>query len=382
MMGASPFAGIAWQVLHHLEGFNRLGLDVYYVEDTEMWPYDPERNAITADSTHAVNYIASMMKWCGLPDRWAYRAASEGGRVYGLSDAQFTRVMADAQVLVNLTASTLLRERHLRVPIRVYLETDPVLPQIEIARGNPVAIRALNSHTHHFTYGENFGAPDCRVPLGPFKYTPTRAPIVTEWWQPRRDAVAPAGPAADFTTIASWAQKGKDFEWEGELYTWSKHHEFLKFLDLPRRTPQTLELALARVPADTRERLISHGWRVRDALSLSRDIGPYRDFITASRGEFTVAKDQNIRLRSGWFSDRSACYLAAGRPVVTQDTGFGNVLPTGEGLFAFSTTDQILAAFEAIRSDYDRHSRAARGIALEYFRAETVLKKLLSRLGF
>ncbi len=388
MMGASPFAGVAWQVLHHIEGFRRLGFDVYYVEDTGTWPYDPARNAVTGDSDYAVNYIASMMNWCGLSDRWAYRSTAQAGRVYGLSAARFDQVLAEAEILVNLTASTVLREQHLGIPIRVYLETDPVLPQIKVAQGDAKTIGILASHTHHFTYGENFGAPDCGVPLVRFHYVPTRPPVVTEWWtrdgQPDQVTAPASDPdnwAADFTTIASWAQNGKDFLWQGQLYTWSKHREFLKFLDLPLLTPQTFELALARVPADAREALLSHGWRVRDALTLSRDIGPYRDYIMESRGEFTVAKDQNVRMRSGWFSDRSACYLAAGRPVVTQDTGFGNILPTGEGLFAFNTMDQILAAFDAIRSDYSRHSRAARAIAQEYFRAETVLSRLLADLG-
>jgi hypothetical protein len=127
--------------------------------------------------------------------------------------------------------------------------------------------------------------------------------------------------------------------------------------------------------------LESHGWRLVDAPPFTSDPWPYRDYVCASRGEFTVARDLNVRLRSGWFSERSACYLAAGRPVITQDTGFGAVLPTGEGLFAFNTMDEAVAAFEAINSDYERHSRAARRIAQEYFAAECVLPKLMADLG-
>src|SRR5262249_32027194 len=153
--------------------------------------------------------------------------------------------------------------------------------------------------------------------------------------------------------------------WQGETYCWSKHHEFLKFLDLPRRSGQAFELALAGDDAPTLALLREHGWRVKDALRLSLEIAPYREYLCASRGEFTVAKDQNIRLRSGWFSDRSACYLAAGRPVITQDTGFGNLLPTGRGLFAFRTMADVLTALDAIRSDYKGHSQAAGGIAAE-----------------
>jgi hypothetical protein len=218
------------------------------------------------------------------------------------------------------------------------------------------------------------------VPVKTFRYTATRQPIILDWWRP--SSARQSIPLTDgcFTTISSWRQAERDIEWQGELYTWSKHHQFLRFLDLPSRTAQALELALAG-DADAVQLLTVNGWRVLDACNLSKNIGSYHDYIVGSRGEFTVAKDQYARLRSGWFSDRSACYLAAGRPVVTQDTGFGNILPVGEGLFAFNSMDEILAAFAAINSDYEKHTGAARAIAEEYFRAETVLGKLLEDLG-
>jgi hypothetical protein len=184
---------------------------------------------------------------------------------------------------------------------------------------------------------------------------------------------------APFTTIGNWCQSDKDIEWNGEVYRWSKHHEFLKCIDLPSRIRQPLELTLARGDQDAIRRLNWHGWSVRDAMTLSGDFLAYRQYIERSRGEFTVAKDQNIRLRSGWFSDRSACYLAAGRPVITQDTGFGNVLPVGNGLFSFRTVEDIVAAFDRIHEDYDRHSQAAKDIAREYFSAKHVLGSLLHR---
>jgi hypothetical protein len=317
------------------------------------------------------------MQWCGLPERWAYRAASQDGRCHGLDEAQVARLFARADLLVNLTGATVLREEHLAVPRRVYLETDPVLPQIEVAQGRPFTTELLAAHTHHFTFGENLGAADCGVPNPPrFRYRPTRQPVVLDWWQ-----ASAAAAGARFTTVASWQQSGKDIEWNGEVYTWSKHHEFLKFLDLPRRSRQPFELALACDDAAVLRVLREKGWRVRDALALSQEILPYRDFILGSRGEFTVAKDQNIRLRSGWFSDRSACYLAAGRPVLTQDTGFGNVLPTGRGLFAFRTTEDVLAALDAVAGDYGAHCRAAREVAAEYFAAEKVLGRLARDTG-
>jgi hypothetical protein len=384
MMGRTPFAGVAWQVLQYLEGFRRLGHEVYYVEDTGDWPYDPEQNTITDDCGYTVNYLARLMAWCGMQDRWAYCAAAQGGRTYGLAETEVYRLLGRADALVNLTGATVLREEHLRVPTRIYLETDPVLPQIEVAQGRRFTIELLAAHTHHFSYGENLGATDCEVPIERFEYLPTRQPVILDWWMSAALPRAALTPAR-FTTIASWQQSGKDIEWNDEQFYWSKHREFLKFLDLPRRTDQSLELALAfpdpAVQRQTAELLASHGWHLADAIALSMDIFPYRDYILGSRGEFTVAKDQNIRLRSGWFSDRSACYLAAGKPVITQDTGFPNILPTGHGLFGFRTAEDVIGAMEAIAADYTAHCRGAHEIAEEFFCAEKVLGTLLELAG-
>ncbi len=384
MMGRMPFAGLGWQVLQYLEGFRRLGHEVFYVEDTGTWPYDPGQRAITDDARYTVEYIARIMNWCGLADRWAYRSPS--GRTFGMSESEVSHLLEGADALINLSGATVLRDEQLHVPVRIYLETDPVLPQIQVAQNCQATIDLLGAHTHHFTYAENLGAPDCGVPQAPFRYRTTRAPVVLEWWstlcwpgQVERSKGTEMSPA--FTTIGNWRQTGKDVEWNGETYTWSKHHGFLRFIDLPRRIGQPIELAISSIDPGEIHLLVSHGWRVVDALALSRDIHPYRDYIARSLGEFTVAKDQNVRLRSGWFSDRSACYLAAGRPVITQDTGFGNILPTGAGLFPFNAVKEIVEAFEAIDADYESQSRAARELAVEYFKAETILKKLLNDAG-
>jgi len=278
-----------------------------------------------------------------------------------------------------------LHDRQLEGPVRVYLETDPGANDIHAAQGEAETLELIHAHTHFFTWAENLGAPDCGLPVGPVRYQTTRQPIVLEWFTPE-DASSGEGNGRRsrrrFTTVSSWQQTGNDVEWRGETYTWSKHYEFMKFIDLPRHVDATLELALARCDARAKHLLRSRGWRVADGLKLTAgDIRRYRDYLGGSAGEFTVAKDQNIRLRSGWFSDRSAAYLACGRPVITQNTGFDNILPTGEGLFAFTTMAEAVAAFDAIDTDYARHRRAARAIAAEYFRAETVLAKLLDQVG-
>ena len=376
-MGQSPFAGVAWQMLHYIEGLRRLGYDVHYLEDTRAWPFDPEQDAVTARSLYTTRLIARLMAWCGLEGKWSYRSPSDGG-LHGLSPAALGRLLGRAEVLLNVTGATVLRGEHMRVPARIYVESDPFLAQVEVRQGKRETEAFLDAHTHWFTFGENIGRPGCGIPLCPqFDFKPTRQPVVTDWW---RATGSPPG-SAPFTTITSWKQTGKDAAWEGETYLWSKHLELLKFVDLPARTPEAVEMALACREEDVIRMLRSRGWRITDALALSRDILPYRDYIRASRGEFTVAKDQYVRPWTGWFSDRTACFLAAGRPAVTQDTGFGAVLPAGRGLFPFRTMEDILAAFEAIRADYPAHCRAAREIAEEYFAAERVLARMMAHIG-
>lgn len=378
ILGQMPFAGVAWQALQYLEGLRRIGFDVYYYEDTAVWPGDPDQTTAEEGIANTVRYIGRMMEWAGFAGRWAYRAPMPGSPLYGMDQSALAQVLHRADAIMNVTASAVLSESLLRVPVRIYLETDPVLPQIEIAMNNQRTIDLLSAHTHHFTYGENLGQSDCGVPVGRFDYQPTRPPMILEWWQ--CDSLPPANAA--FTTIASWKQSGKDIEFAGQSYRWSKHWEFLRFIDLPRRVTDRFELALASIDEHDLATLRGNGWEVSGALPLSRDIVPYRSYIQQSRGEFTVAKDQNIRLRSGWFSDRSASYLAAGRPVITQETGFSKFLPTGQGLFGFSGEQDIIAALDIIRRDYSAACRAAKGIALSHLRAETVLSRIMAHCGF
>jgi hypothetical protein len=377
--GNAPFAGVGWQTIQYLEGLRRLGHDVFYVEDTGAWPYDPEADSVSDDATAAVAYVRRLVEWAGFGGRWAYVDAAQEGRVHGLGPERLGTLYAEADLLVNVSGASVLHDEQLGVPMRIYLETDPVTPQIELAQGRQFTIDLLSAHTHHFSYGENFGAPDCGVPLDDrFDFRPTRPPIVLDWWPV---TVPATGDGAAFTTVANWKQAYKDIEWNGETYTWSKDVEFMRFIDLPSRVDWPLELALALDDRDVIALLERHGWRVVHALSLSKDLETYRRYVRASAGEFSVAKEQNVRLRSGWFSDRTATYLAAGRPAIVQDTGFGAAIPTGEGLFAFGDIDEATAAFAAVRADYTVHSAAARGIAERHFRAETVLARLLADAG-
>lgn len=380
-MAEMPFAGVAWQVLHYLEGFRRLGHHVTYLEDTGSWPYDPVDEGLTDDANRAVSRLRRLLDAHGF-DRWAFRNGARPEELWGMSARELAQVLDDAEILVNLSGATVLRDEHRAVPVRVYLETDPVRPQIEIASGDEFTIAFLADHTHHFSFGERLGRPGCSVPVGRFDYRPTRQPIVIDWWRgDGTPATVDANPR--FTTVGNWNQPHKDIEWEGEHYGWSKSDEFAKVIDLPRLVGPgvVLELALALDDEPVIDRLRRAGWHVRPAAALSHDADAYRDYIVGSDAEFTVAKDQNVRLRSGWFSDRTASYLAAGRPAVVQDTGFDVTLPVGEGLLAFTSADEAASAVADVAGDRPRHAAAAAAIADEYFRAETVLARLLAEVG-
>jgi hypothetical protein len=371
-----PLAGVTYQFLHFLIGLRRLGYDPYYIEDSGRWIYDPALNDLSPDATNNLNAVVPVLEAHGFKERWAFRGNYPGGRCYGMSEENILRLYREAAAFLNVTGAQELREEHMACRRRIYVETDPVAAQIKVAQGNKETIAALKAHDTHFSYGGNFGKPDCRVPLEGFNWLPTVQPVVLDLW---KNNLHEANGAA-FNTIATWHNKGKDIVYNGQTYHWSKDREFKKILDLPKLRDVPFELAVG-VDDKNRQLLQANQWRVTDPIKLSSDTASYREFILKSRGEFTVAKDQNIRLRSGWFSDRSACYLAASRPVINQDTAFGSYLPTGKGLFSFQTMEDILVAIDNIESDYEGNCRASREIAAEHFAAEKVLKSLMTRAG-
>jgi GT2 family glycosyltransferase len=376
MMTRIPVAGVVWQTIHYLVGLERLGYEPYYVETHARTPSMLMEREEDDSSAMAAAFIDRVMRRFGFEDRWAFYGLHQDNRCFGMTLGELRRLYDSALLLINLHGGTEPLPELYATDRLVYLETDPVQLQVELQQNVQHTIDFLEPHCAYFTFAENYGQADCGLPVQHrFPLLPTRQPVVLDFWNGRN------GERRDLTTVGNWAQPWREVVFEGERYSWSKHHEFLKFLDLPSRTEQTFELALSSYEPQDREMLEQHGWRVRHALDISREPDPYRDYITASRGEYTVAKDQNVRLRTGWFSDRSASYLAAGRPVISQETAFSNVFPTGEGLFGFSTTEEILGAVEAVNSDYARHSRAAGELAREYFSHEVVLGSLLERVG-
>jgi GT2 family glycosyltransferase len=377
MMTKMPVAGVLWQNLHYLLGLERLGCEAYYVETHARTPSMLMTHPDDDSSALGAEFIAAVMRRFGLSERWAFRALHENGRCYGMSESKLEHLYGEAALLINLHGGTQPLPELTATDRLVYLETDPVQLQVELGQGLRQTFEFLEAHCAFFTFAENWGKPDCTLPEQQrFSFLPTRQPIVLDLWPDRSDE-----PAETFTTIGNWRQGWRDVTYQGERYTWSKHHEFLKYLELPDRTRRPFELALSSCEPSDSEMLRAHGWEVRGGLEVSGDLDSYRGYIGASRGEFTVAKDQNVRMRTGWFSDRSATYLASGRPVVTQDTGFGCSLPTGRGLFSFDSIERAADAISQIDSDHAGHCRAARALAHEHFHHEAVLRPMLEHLG-
>ena len=363
-----------WLALQYLIGFERLGYDPYYVEAHACPPYTFMLEEGDNGAPQAAAFLSELMNRFGFGDRWAYHALHDDGQCYGLTQQQLDELYGSAALLLNLHGATEPLPEHTRTDRLVYINTDPVMMEMRLYH-NPASVESLlRSHCAIFTWGLNQGNPDCKVPVSEeFVFRPSPPPVVMDLWKDR-------GPAGDrFTTIGNWRQNVR-YRFGGQQYQWSKHFEFLKFIDVPQRSAQRFELALAKYTDEDQQMLESKGWSVRDAVGVSKEIDAYRDYIVGSRGEFTVAKDLNVSTRSGWFSERSATYLAAGRPVITQETGFSNFLPSGTGLFGFSTTEEAVDAVLQIASDYRRHSDAASAIARDYLNYDVVLGNMLKVL--
>ena len=378
-MGGCPIAGVIWQHIHYIVGLQRLGHEVYYVEDGLRYPYDPEAFTITDDFSYAARTLARLAGEHGFADRWCFCARyGEQPRTAGLSLEKLRELYSDCDAALNICGSHDMNEDLLTVKRLIYVESDPGVEQIKIDLESDDVRNYLEKHAVLFTFGELVGTAHFPVPLHGIEWHPTRQPVVTDLWH---TGDAPAEGAV-YTSICNWSTSGKkDIEWRGSNYLWSKSLEFLKFVEAPHRCGEVFELATDIKDDAELRRFEENGWHLISPHELSNDWNSYRDYIRSSKGEFTVAKDQYTRLRTGWFSDRSACYLAAGRPVITQETGFSEFYGGSAGLLPFTTMDDLVAAAASVRGDYAKHSQAAFDLAREFFEAEKVLGALLHCAG-
>jgi hypothetical protein len=378
-MGSCPIAGVIWQHVHYIVGLNRLGHDVYYIEDSARLPYNAETFDTSEDYGYAAKVLARLAGEFGFKQRWSFCARFlPDNPTAGFGLQKIRQLYRDADAILNVCGTQELNDDLRQSDRLLYIESDPGVEQIKVDQRKKATIEYLRQHHALFTFGENVVTKNFPVPLHGLRWFPTRQPIVTDLWKTNR---RPAKSAV-FTTIANWSTSGlKDIEWRGEKYLWSKSREFLRFMNAPVRANEPFEMATDIKDAKTLEKFQRRNWSFCSPHDLSIDYWRYRDYIRRSKAEFTVAKDQYIRLRSGWFSDRSACYLAAGRPVITQETGFTDHYGSDGGLFAYDSLGQIVEAVKMINADYPFHSRAARNIARETFEATKVLASLLERVG-
>jgi len=378
-MGSCPIAGVVWQHIHYVVGLQRLGHDVYYIEDSARLPYNPETFEVNNEFDYAARLLNRLSREFGFKNRWAFCARYlPGNPTAGLPLRRIRQLYRDADAILNICGAQEFNDDLLVSDRILYIESDPGVEQIKIDKGVRATIDYLRRHRALFTFGENVGTTGFPVPTHGFKWLPTRQPLVTDLWKTQR---APPR-AAVFTSVANWSTSGlKDITWRGDKYLWSKSREFLRFISAPKKSGETFELATNIEDEKTRAKFRRNGWRLHSPLQLSVDYWLYHDYIRRSKGEFTVAKDQYIRLNTGWFSDRSACYLAAGRPVIIQETGFTKIYGGKAGLLSFRSLSEIVDAVKIINADYAKHSRAARALARKFFEAENVLKSILDRAG-
>jgi hypothetical protein len=388
MIAADPWQGGAtWAVLQYVLGFARLGYQVYFVEPVQtLRPQtrgdsarNPAAGSRDTSDAHALaasenaHYFRRVMGDFGLEQSSALLLAGTTQTI-GLSYGELRQIARSADLLVNVSGMLTDEALTATIPVRVYLDLDPAFNQLwQAVQGIDMRFAG---HTHFVTIGQNIGQPDCPVPTCGLPWQKTFQPIVLERWP-----VAKQLSYDSLTTIGNWRGYGS-IEYKNVFYG-QKAHSLRQFIALPTLTRERFMPALAIHPDETKDlaALISNGWQLLDPAQVANTPAAYQQFIQGSKAEFGIAKSGYVVSRCGWFSDRSVCYLASGRPVIAQETGFSRHLPVGEGLFAFKEQEDVLSALEELRRDYPKHSRRARALAETYFDSNLVLRQFLENLG-
>jgi hypothetical protein len=368
LLAQYPLGGVTWDYIQYVVGLSRLGHDVYYIEDTDQYPYNPHEGGISNRCDDNVRHLASVMSRYGLEDRWAYCFPWQT-QWFGMSEQRRLEVVRSADLLLNVSGVLARPDLYRMIPRLAFIDSDPGFTQVKLANGQIDFARHIDMHDVHFSFGETLPG---NAPDSGHDWRPTRQPILLDEWRTDLE------PRPVFTTVMNWTSY-RPLSWDGRDFG-QKDREFRRFMDLPQRVaPTALEVAVGagknrRAPLD----LLAHrGWRVVDPTIACPDLDTYRHYVQTSLAEWSVAKGGYVVGRTGWFSCRSACYLAAGRPAVVQETGFSEVLPTGEGILAFNSMEESVEAVREVRADYERHAAAASELAAEYFGASRVLTNLV-----
>jgi len=368
----NPLGGHVLSILHYLVGLHKLGYEVVFVERFE-WSnrcYNPRTGSRSDDPSYGIGEMCRYFRELGL-GRWCYVDMND--TYHGLNRAEMSRLCRESAFLISLWTVTWMPE-FMECRKRVFIDLDPGFTQFAMlptpSRSTPWYASPLDFH-FRFSYGTRLGKPDCPIPTHGLSWLPTRPPVAL--------ALLPyrfTPNARFFTTVMSWSAR-KPIVYEGVEYG-QKDVEFWRIADLPKKLGPIFEIALAGDSAP-REQIAAAGWRIADPREVTATIWTYRDYIAQSRGEFSVAVNLEVKSRSGWFSDRTAAYLASGKPAIVQDTGFSESLPCGEGLLAFNTLDEAAIAVETVNGNYARHCKAARHVAETCFDSDKVLRALLDR---
>lgn len=372
LIGQYSFGGVIWDYIQYALGFRALGHDVWYLEDTGAWAYDPVRMEPSADCSINVSRLSRIMDDFDMGDRWIYRNGADG-QTHGVSNpAQVEKILSSADVLANVSGACWLRPETARIPVKLFLDGDPMFTQIGMLdRSKPETASRVAAHERHYSFGLNIGHPGCRVPDTGVTWRPTVQPVALDLWQPS------STPDGAWTTVMNWASYPPQV-FNGENYG-QKDIEFARFQSLPKQTTNRFVLAMGQGVGSNRptRKLEEQGWTILEPDEHIPDHNAYRRFIAASKGEWSIAKHGYVHSRSGWFSCRTACYLAAGKPAVVQDTGWSEHLPAGKGVLAFNTLEEARDGIAAVSADYAHHSGAAREFAEKYFAADKVCSDLL-----
>lgn len=365
--GYLPLAGVGLHYLQYCLGLRDLGVEVSYLEDTGSWPIEPQPMSDPTPGGYSVAWLRDMFGAFDLP--WAY--LDPLGRYHGATEPEVHSRCARADLLLNVSGGNWLEEHHRSANAIAYIDTDPGFTQI-VSTTDREFRALLQGYDLLFTFAEASGSPQSRLPVDGLPWKTTRQPVWLPFWE---EVASPPGDT--YTTVMNWNAYG-GVEWNGEMWG-QKDAEFPLIWPLPNQLGLAMEIAVAgEVPIQA---LKASGWQLADPFEVTRTIWRFRDYIAASRGEVTVVKQGYARSRCGWFSERSANYLAAGRPVIAQDTGWSSYLPTGAGLFAFSTTDEAADAIRSVETDTAGHSAAARDVARSQFDSTIVLARLLADAG-
>ncbi len=375
LVGVYPIGGVAWDYLQYVIGLSKLGYDVYYHEDTNIWPYHPVEKQNTSDATYSVQFIDKFFKKYSvdLSKKWHY--CHLGEKSFGMSKIKFEDIAKTADLYINVSGNNIIPEKLNEKCIKIFLDTDPGYNQIRLDRYQDW-LKKIKVHDVYFSYAENINEADCLVPDLNIKWITTRMPVVTDLWK-RKDYLSRKDNS--WTTILTWNDFHNKLIFNGKEYK-SKGAEFEKIKSIPGTTNQKFKIAVGGKNVPLKE-LMDLGWQVQDGPETTLTPGTYQNFILNSKGEFSIAKNVYVAMNTGWFSCRSVCYMAAGKPVVLQDTGFSKFIPTGKGVLAFSNLKEATEAIKMVEDDYNTHCKAASQIAEEYFGYEVVLKDMLKKIG-